>query len=65
MKRAVATATGTPISSASTEVMSVPTTSAKAPKWSAPGFQSLPKMKPKTPSLANAGRAWPIRRMKK
>jgi hypothetical protein len=62
---AVATATGTPISSASAEVISVPTSSGSAPKCSALTFQSLPNTKPNTPSLANAGRAWPTRRMKK
>ncbi len=62
---AAATATGTPISNASAEVISVPTTSGSAPKCSALTFQSLPNTKPGTPSLANAGRASPTRRMKK
>ncbi len=40
---AVATATGTPIKSASTEVISVPTISGSAPKCSALTFQWLPE----------------------
>ncbi len=62
---AVATATGTPIKSASTEVISVPTSSGSAPNCSAFTFQSLSNVKPSTPNFANAGFASPTRRKKK
>ena len=39
------------------EVMSVPATSGQPPKISFDGFQSLVKMKEKTPWWASAGRA--------
>jgi hypothetical protein len=53
------------MTSASAEVMSVPSTSGSAPKRSAFTFQSLWKVKPKTPKRLNAGLASPTRRMKK
>src|ERR1039458_6541498 len=62
---AVATATGTPINSASTEVISVPTRSGSAPKCSALTFQGWPNTKPNTPSFSNAGRASPTSSKKK
>src|SRR3954451_15340852 len=62
---AVATATGTPSSSAIAEVMSVPTTSGSAPKICLETSQSLLKTNPRTPSWLSAGRASTKSRMKK
>ena len=47
------------------EVMSVPATSGHPPKIAFDGFQSLVKMKEKTPWWASAGRAFCSRKMKK
>src|SRR3954447_12370322 len=62
---AVATATGTPRSSATAEVISVPTTSGSAPKTSLETSQLFSKTKPKTPWCDSAGRASTNSRMKK
>src|SRR3954447_12233401 len=62
---ALATATGTPSSSAMVEVISVPTTSGSAPKIALETSQSLEKTKPKTPWCDSAGRASTNSRMKK
>jgi hypothetical protein len=55
MNRAVDTATGTPITSAVAEVMSVPTSSGRAPNTPPCTSQSLAKLKPSRPNRANAG----------
>src|SRR3954454_14551237 len=62
---AVATATGTPSSSAIAEVISVPTTSGSAPKTALETSQLFSKTKPKTPWCDSAGRASTNSRMKK
>src|SRR4051794_25140216 len=51
---AVATATGTPMTSATADVMSVPTSSGSAPNTSPDTSQLLVNVKPKTPKRWNA-----------
>ncbi len=65
MNSAVAIATGTPITSATAEVISVPTTSGSAPNWFAWTSQLLVNVKPSGPNWLSAGLASMYRRMKK
>ena len=55
-KSAAAIATGTPMLSATAEVIRVPTTSGNAPKIERETSQLLSKVKPNTPNLENTGR---------
>src|SRR6266508_6826186 len=64
-KSAVPTAIGTPIKSATADVISVPTTSGRASKMLCATSQLLPNTKSITPNFANTGCASTYRRMKK
>src|SRR3954471_2925389 len=62
---AAATAIGTPMASAITEVIRVPTTSGRAPNWFLFGTHWSLKTKSMMPTSLNSGRDSPYRRMKK